>query len=479
MISEQALNSRRQFLATATLSGMAILGCNRESNEPEAPAAAAPRRDIPLRVLLCGTEAWADALKTAWSGIAEQPLQVTVLDAGKIDPGAWQAAVVKALPQSDVTIVPMGLVPAIEAASGLTPLGDDLVGPDGIDASSFFAMLREGSMKFGGRAVSIPLGAVQPALALNLSAFDGKSISPPDNWASFIDLAKKLNEAEGDKSTDAIVAEPLADGAAAKMFLWRASAAEPEIWLFDRESFKPVIDSPTYVEVLETMKQCAAQYRGARLTPGEVWSRIASGKLKMAIGWPAVSANAERIEEVTEYEFAPLPSLATNSDEGLQANAPKSTLVDCDSPVAILSSHCRQSDAAKRFLKWIVDGEGTGMIKNAVTGLTDVRALRSVGSADSSARNPEAAANVENKGGDYATLLTSALSSLRIRTPFQLLEYRRYMQVLDEAVLACLDDKQTASEALSAAATKWQLLTTEIGIKPQTQAWRKAQGLQN
>jgi hypothetical protein len=462
--------------------GATMLGCNRGSDEAKAPAAAAPRRDVPLRVLLCGTAAWSEALKTAWSGIAEQSLQINVLDPSIIEAKAWQASVVKALPSCDVAIVPSGLIPAIEAASGLTPPSNELLGPEGIDSSTLFTMLREGLMKFGGRSVAIPLGAIQPALAIKLSAGEGQAISPPNDWQAYIELAAQLNAGEDADPKEPFVAEPLAGGAAAKMFLWRASAAEPEVWLFERESFKPVIDSPPYVEVLESMKQCTEQYRGARLTVGEVWSRIASGQLKMAIGWPAVSTNAERIEEVAEYEFTAMPRTSKASqpiDEvsGLPIVAPNATLLDVDSPVVILSSHCRQTDSAKRFLKWAVDGEGTGMIKNAVSGLTDVRTSNAGTSSESGSDAPEMASADVLKGGDYSAVLKGALSSLRIRTPLQLLDYRRYEQALDEAVLACLDGKQSASEALSSAAKSWQVLTTEIGTKPQSQAWRKAQGL--
>jgi ABC-type glycerol-3-phosphate transport system substrate-binding protein len=479
MLPEQVLNSRRQFLAIAAASGVATLGCKPAPKEAETTVPSTSRRDVPLRVLLCGTDAWSAAISTAWSGIAEQPLQINVLDPAKINADDWEASVLKALPQSDVAIVPSGLVPAIEAASGLTPPSDDLLGADGIDSSSFFAMLREGLMKFGGRSVGVPLGAAQPALAMKLSAFEGQSVSPPKDWKAFIDLASRLNAESADASTDPVVAEPLAAGAAAKMFLWRASAAEPEVWLFERDSFLPVIDSQPYVDVLETMKQCADQYRGARLTEGEVWSRLASGQLKMAIGWPAVSPNAARIEEVTEYEFSPLPRTANADESALQSVAPMSTLLDFDSPVAILSSHCRQSDAAKRFLKWIIGGEGTSMIKSAVTGLTEVRASGSATSfeADEVATGSESSGDART--GVYSAVLSQNLSTLRIRTPLQLLQYRRYAKALDDAVLACLDGKQTAGEALAAAAEKWKALTTELGLKPQTQAWRKAQGLRS
>ena len=481
-MADRKLNSRRRFLLSAAAGSTLVLGCKPVADEETKPSTPVTRRDVPLRVLLCGNERWADTLKTAWSGIAEQPLQITVLDPRKLDAAEWQSSVIKANSMCDVAIVPSGLIPALDSVSGITPPNEEWLGPEGVDAASMYPMLREGLMKFAGRQLSVPLGAIQPALAAAASAFEGKAMEMPSDWGGYIELAKQLNANKPDDAPESVVAEPLADGAAGKMFLWRASSADPTIWLFDRESFEPVIDGEQYVEALESMKQCVALYGNARLTDGEVWSQMASGRLKLAIAWPAIAANAERIEEITDWEFSSFPPMRGSSqdNDATLSASPVPTLLDIDSPVAILSSHCRQSDSAKGFMKWLVGGEGTGMIKNAVTGLTNVRGSSSSDSARTAARDAdENGSSEESNATQYNAVLASALSSLRIRTPLQLLEYRQYAKALDEAVLRCLDGKQTASEALSSAASDWKNLTNKIGKKEQMRAWRRAQGLRS
>ncbi len=502
IVPNSFLTNRRCFLLSAA-SGAALVGCGKSGETAPAQTTAPElRRDVPLRVLLCFDDRWAEILKTAWSAIADQPLQISVLDSKSIAADQWQSKVIEAMQVCDVAIIPNGLLPAIDDAMSLVPPGDDTRGADSLDgntaaSNTFFPVLREGLMKFGGRVVAVPLGAVQPSLVQRTDG-PASDLETPKDWDAFIALAKKLNESKPNGSSEPVVAEPLADGAAAKMFLWRANSASPPIWLFNRETFAPVIDTEPYVDALETMKRCVELYGEARLTAGEVWSRVATGKLRMAIAWPATHSATERIEEAVDCAFSPLPIALTKGSLTEQWR-PAQTLVDIESPVAILSSQCRQSVAAKRFLNWIVGGEGTSMIRSVVTGLTDLRRSPDLGTSTSASGNDKSKsksssvdADSKQNGGprnsgepgsagmaNYRSVLANSLSSLSIRTPTQLLEYREYNESLDAAVLSCLNGKQSAQAALTDVAKKWGELTSQIGIKQQTKAWRKAQGFRS
>lgn len=476
------LTNRRRFLASAAASSACLIGCGKSGDSaPGQTTAPAIRRDVPLRVLLCGNDRWADILKTAWSAIADQSLEVSVLDAKLIDAAQWQAKVIEAMKACDVAIVTTGLLPALDAVSAFTPTTDEMFASDSAPSTTFFPILREGAMKFGGRTIGVPLGALQPAIVLRTDG-PAADLEFPQTWDAFNAVAEKLNAANA--GTGPVVAEPLAGGAAAQMFLWRANLASPPTWLFDRDSFSPVIDTEPYVQTLEWMEQSVALYRGARLSAGEVWSRVATGKLRMAIAWPATHSATERIEEAVDCAFAPLPVAFSPSTTNEQWR-PVQILLDIESPVAIISSQCRQSIAAKRFLNWMVGGDGTSMIRSVVTGLTDLRRARDVtGTASSADGNAsENGTQVseqtprESGASTYDAVLTKSLSSLSIRTPLQLLEYRKYAESLDAAVLSCLDRKQSAQESLTSAAKTWREITDKIGVKEQFKAWRKAQGL--
>lgn len=476
--------SRRDFLVAATSSAL-LLGCNRAPSQPDPQASTSTvRSDVPLRVLLCGDKRWSEMLTTAWSGVSDQALQITLLDPAVVSVDQWQDKVMAAMKLSDVGIVPTGMLAALDAESALTPPSDDWLSEEGVNVASLFPVIREGLITFGGRTVALPQGAIQPSVVVRTDLSSG-TLTLPVDWESYIRQATELNGSSGDDK-EPVVAEPLAPGDAARMFLWRANVANPPVWLFERETFTSVIDQEPYVETMETLKRCASQYRGARLTAGEVWSRITSGQLKMAIAWPAISSQSERIEEATGCDFGRLPSVGkaterTGSDSPSTASTSgiatvRQTLIDAESPVAVMSSHCRQSESAKRFMTWLIDGEGTSMIRTAVTGLTPMRADSSVASREEE-QNDVGAANSGTQ--DYVSVLSESLSSLNLRPAPRLLHYRKYLAALDTAVQSCLDEKQSSQEALSVAAKTWDALTQEVGAMPQHRAWRRTQGLRN
>ena len=214
------LTNRRSFLLSAA-SSAALVGCGKSGETAPAQTAAPDvRRDVPLRVLLCFDDRWAGILKTAWSAIADQPLQISVLDSKSIATDQWQSKVIEAMRVCDVAIIPNGLLPAIDDAMLLVPPGDDTRGADSLGdaklagnsggANTFFPVLREGLMKFGGRVVAVPLGAVQPSL---VQRTDGPAadLETPKDWDAFIELAKKLEGSKPNGSSEPVVAEPLAD----------------------------------------------------------------------------------------------------------------------------------------------------------------------------------------------------------------------------------------------------------------------------
>lgn len=459
---------RRRFLISSAASGLACaVGCSSQS-QPE--PATTQRSDVPLRVLLCGNRAWADAIKTAWGGVAEQPLVIETIDrhatdgaAGESPTHGFGSRVAEQLRVSDIAIVPCGLLPELAVAKAFTPLGNGFMDEARLGTDAVLPVLRETSMRWAGESIGLPLGSVQPALLIS-GETAAETSEIPRTWEAFIDTAERLQAVA--QGGEAVVAEPLAGGAAAKMFLWRASDAAPAVWLFNRETFEPVLREEVYVETLETMRSCAKLYGDQRLTPGEVWQRIASGQLKLALGWPGNSGDPPRVESLGDALVSPLPRAW--QAEGAPASAgprPVGVMADPDGPVGLLSSRCRQTAAAKRFLIWLAGGEGSQMVREAAPSMTVLRTT--------------AEAAGQAGGSPYDEFLRGELASIQWRPTLRLHRYDRYLAALDEQVLACLDGKLSASAALAAASDAWKTLTAEVGEKLQAQAWRQAQGLRN
>lgn len=459
---------RRRFLISSAATGLAYaVGCSSQSQQ--APQTT-QRSDVPLRVLLCGNAAWADAISTAWGGVSEQPLVIdTVVPTGS---NADEAADSQATAQSfgsqvaekmkvnDLAIVPCGVLPELAVAKAFTPLGNGFMDEANLGSDTLLPVLREAAMRWAGESVGLPLGSVQPALLIS-GDLAAETPELPKTWEAFITTAERLQAAAQD--SEPVVAEPLAGGAAAKMFLWRASDAAPAVWLFNRETFEPVLNDDVYVQTLETMRACARLYGDQRLTPGEVWQRLASGQLKMALGWPGSVGDPPRVESLGDAMVGPLPKEpAAEAESTVTPPRPLGVMADPDAPLALLSSRCRQTAAAKQFLIWLAGGEGSQMVRDAAPSMT---VLRTESQADGA--------------GSYNEFLRTKLASLQLRPTLRLHRYDRYLAALDEQVLACLDGKVSAQEALAATSKAWQSLTAEVGEKLQAQAWRQAQGLRN
>ncbi len=476
-----------------------IGGCRQSDPTEDVPAT---RSDVPLRVTLVGSEAWAEAIRTAWGGVSEQPLDIRVVErtAGSPQSAGLTERTLGALANSDVAIVPCGLTPDLVEAEAIVSLGQDLIEDDALRVDQMLSIPREVLMRWAGAAIGIPLGSVQPALLVagsttvlserkpaaesaRASKNESENAPPaiPQRWSDFLELAAEINSAAPD-GVDRVVAEPLADGGAAKSFLWRANDANPAVWLFSRESFEPVLTDDVYVTVLESMRSAGKLNRQpARLSAGEVWSGVAAGEIDLAVAWPAASGDPPRADPLTDVMVAapPITDVATNdriAAEQVVAGDPLSgsirdkiantmTLPDPDSPLGVIGSRCRQTTVAKRFLVWLAVGEGRQMIRSAGPAMTPLHADNTaVGDSDDSG---------------YDGLISERLASLQPRPTLRLHAFDRYLDALDARILACLDGQQTAAEALAAASLDWRAITDEIGVDRQARAWRRAQGLRN
>jgi len=487
---------RREFLRVSVSGAVTCLAGCKPTTESTTPAT--PRTDVPLRVLVCGSEALANTVSTAWGGIALQPLTIerieprasrTELSGQASGPAAAKDSarvssdfvrqMIDAMERNDVAIVPCGLTADLHETESLMPLAQDVIDDPAMGAELFLPVLSESMMRWAGKYVAFPLGCVQPAmlisatLASTLNAAGASGI--PRSWEEFIRVAESLQQRDGGANGNGKkqwrVAEPLAEGAAAKMFLWRASDADPAVWLFDRETFAPAIATEGYVQTLDWMRRCAAHYAQPRMTAGEVWNGVANGEIDLAIGWPAPTGDPARIEPLGDAEVFAMPrsSLLGNGNSGsTESTAVPAVMPDSDALMGVISYRCRQTAAAKRFLIWLTGGEGSEMVQAIAPQLGVLRA-------STVSDSPQGLAATDA----YHTFLKSRLASLSIRPTLRLHGYDRYLMALDEQVLACLDDKLAPRVAMENVAAAWQEITAQIGPKRQAQAWRFAQGLRH
>jgi hypothetical protein len=289
--------------------------------------------------------------------------------------------------------------------------------------------------RFAGSYVNAPLGSLQPSLI---------TIEPTDeltDWQQYHQWVESLQGA---------AAEPLADGWAGAMFLWRAASEIESGWLFARQDLQPQIDALPYQKVLSQMRDTARLYKPGRLSPQQIWSQLKSGALKGGLGF----AFADEIGDV-DLSFSDPP------DPGLDQLA-----MDPFSPVASLSSQSRQTAASKRFIRWLSGGEGRDSVRREIAGMTVTRTTRTDGASVSA-----------SAGQRYDAWLRRRLQTPVTVPTLQLLAADDYYAALDRQVIRCLQGEIEVVDALATLANEWQAIADRVGMKKQRRVWRQAQGM--
>ncbi len=426
--------SRRDVLiGGAALASALSLGC-RQPVEPTSAPASSRRTDVPLRVVLCGTESDREAIERAWGAVASQPLELTVINVDRADPGGLIDKIVAASAQSDLIVYPVLVVAELSSRELLTPLSDDEFKLAEEQGGPFFPALRNGIARFGGLYVAAPLGARQPAL-MSIEAVDEmRTWSDYDQWV---------------QSLDGAAAEPLADGWAAAMFLWRAASSIEQGWLFGPSDLEPQIDRDPYQNVLAQMQETAGRYKVTRSTPQQIWTALTSGSLRGGLGF---NFGAEMGD--AEISFRDPPSEVLTK-----------ILADPFSPVASLAAQCRQTAASKQFIRWLSGGEGSESVRRQVSGMTVTRA------------SVEEVEGGSHTGEGYELWLSGRLQIPNTLPTLELLAADEYYAALDRQIIRCLEGEQEPASALEEVKNRWQAIGDRVGIPKQQRAWRRVQGM--
>jgi hypothetical protein len=428
-------NRRRLLVGSTALAVGVTTGCRQK---PETSVVAkAERRDVPLRIAMIGSDEDAEAIRRGWSAVTDQPLSIQPIDLNRAETGSLFDVVNDAAKKSDLVMYPLALVAQLTGQEAIVPISKDEFEQIEESAGKLLPSPGNGAARYAGEYFAVPLGAAIPAL---LSA---EQIGDVDSWEDYDRLVAE--------QWGSMAAEPSAPGWAGVMFLRRA--AEIPSWLFRREDLQPVVDTEPYFDALQLMARTYSRYQSKSRTPSQVWDGIQAGELKGGIGFPVGQNNSE----VEVY---------VNNTPGMD-DSPK-LLLDPFALVISLSSNCRQSVVAKRFMRWISGGEASESVRRHVSGMTVVR------------RSPATSVQGDSAGGvknRYDDWLASRLQSPVTLPTLQILNAGEYYHTLDQQVLRCLQGEATAQAALGEVARQWQAITERVGVAKQLRAWRRAQGM--
>ncbi|WP_231617582.1 hypothetical protein [Novipirellula aureliae] len=435
--------NRRDLLSYACIgAATTIVGCKDQPDPIDEVSES--RSDVPIQLVLVGSDDDAETIRRAWMSIDEQPLEIKTISADRVDDRPWIVTLREAALSCDLIIYPMMAVAELIETEAIVPIDDRTFEQMQEEYGSFFSAPRNGAARFGGAYVALPLGASLPAL------LSSRSIPTLGSWGDYDDWVAK--ELAGK------AAEPLAVGWAGAMFLWRAIASIDQGWLFTRDDFTPLVDSEPYVDVLRQMQQTASRYNSISMSPVEVWNALQSGEILAGIGFPGGVGGAwnEEPQATREVAFGDLPCDPKR----------KQMLLDPFSPIASISSHCRQTSASKRLMNWMSGGEGSQLIRREIDRFTPVRS-----------ENASLLVVETQTGTPYEQWLETQLRTPVTAASLQLFAADEYYSVLDQQVVACIAGDASPEQALTVVAERWQAITDRIGKEKQKTAWRRSQGL--
>lgn len=447
MESEYKQPNRRDWLARmAAVSASVTLigGCDRSDPSGDGDASGVVptiRADVPLRILFAGEPAAADAMKLAWSMSMVQPLEIEVLsreDFRELATGNGDAFAAR-MNKVDVAILPQWSIGLAAEADLIVPVGEAAMSDYTTQYGKPFPAVKNGLGAYGGQSWGIPVGAKLFALL----TLDSDEVC--QTWSQYHD---RVVEASG------AAAEPLAPSWAAASYLNRCASQIQRGWLFRRADLTPELTGDDYVAVLEQLAETASQYKQTALDPTAIWKLIRSGELQFAIGYESPIPEDAEVEAQEVFDVQVLdPPGETETD---RVWFPPRT------PVAFLSVGCRQTDASKRLIGWLLGGEQIQSLRRASEQLSlSVRDVKD---------------DVPSVGNAYSNWLAKRLETLQVIPSMTLPGSEQYYDALDAAVLQCIAGDVDAKTALVETSRRWEAITESFGREAQLTAWKRTLG---
>jgi ABC-type glycerol-3-phosphate transport system substrate-binding protein len=444
-----------------------VVGCDRSNQPVDEQTVEVPTSTVPLRVVSAASEGLNRRIEMAWRAVSDQPIEIIATTNGNAQTEEGGTALSDAAPRADVIIFQNQSMGDLQADGALVPLPDVVLQSDAVDTESLLPALVGDLLTWGDQVYAIPLGSVRPAL------WHDAEMDVPDSidWDQYADLVRQTEAGKA--------AEPLADGWAAVSFLWRAVTLTRETWLFDRQTFQPVIDSPPYVLALEQLVEASQSYPSQPMSPDEIWVGLQQGSLRIALAWPEIPGNTDPLQDSgAEQSLAmvPYPSASQVYLDGWNPSDGRTDsilLAPTGLSVGIAAS-CRQTAASRSFLTWLVSREGHGSLRGGTWGLGPNRVQID---SDATPTSNLGLIKTDQERAGFDAYLIQSLSTTAVRPTVRIPNASQYMEELDKRVLAAIAGDLTPQEALTETARAWDAITQRVGRRKQTNAWRQAQGM--
>ena len=470
------------------------LGCSKSKTEDRSQEDAAVEfvAPEPLTLLVVGDEQLGPRIKRQWA--ARQDGVITVVDLAVSD---FLASDFELPGDVDVLIYPPSMLGDLASREVLLEVPRDVWNNDQINKNELLKHFRTLVVRHDNKNLALPLGAPCFSMICNRSLFEAAEVEPPVMWDRMERCLEKLDNALQQAPNEKLepkVDLPLGPGWAAHTFLARAA---PEIALrgrlsvvYDRQTMKPLINLPPFVESLRQLKSIASK-RSLDLDPKQLYQLAAAGESTIAVTWPALGFAEESNQDSAE----------ASDDEELEAN-----------PVAVIASlpgssrwfDSRSETWAKRSQdeQSHTDTIGYGGLIGSVsaTSANDLTAWDFLSwlcskkmSLLTMTQSPEAGpfrashlGDVSRWAGDrisvdvadqFADVVAACHDRPQAIIFPRVIGHQKYFDALDQGVRKCIGAEITPEEAVEEVSKQWEALTEQLGREAQIRSLKQATGL--
>ena len=309
-------------LLVALCSGVGCTPPVKPAAETPAKVAAAPAT---LEVLVVSDPQLAGQVARSWQAEGGGAAKVSELSLED-----WVKSDFAVESKVDVVVFPAELQSEVLAKEPFLELPTNLWNGTEINKAELLSHFRTDLTKYRNKNFVVPLGAPQLLLVYRADVLAALQVEPPTTWSELDSLVARLGEVEELKSDAGgvlprAVGQPAGGNWAAHVALARVAGAISGhgrlSTVVNVETFKPLVDSPPFVEAFGAM----AQWEKTRAKggvekpyadPEAVFRGLAQGDLALGITWPSIHFAGDAGKSFEQLRIARLPAVAKWFDGG-------------------------------------------------------------------------------------------------------------------------------------------------------------------
>jgi len=406
----------------------------------------------------------------------------------------------EALP-ADAVLCPSHLLGVLAERKLLAPVPSNVLQ----DASwgDIFELPRLREAAWQKQIMAVPFGSPVFVCCYRADLLEKLQRRPPRTWAEYQDLAKLLAEKgkleKEEKHPWAGTIEPLAPDWAGLTLLARTAsyAKHPDNYstLFNIDTMEPMIAGPPFVQALEELVAAAklGPSNPLGVDPAAARTAFLRGETGMALTWPTAAqernaAKNEMLEKQNPAKGAPqirigfceLPGSPKVFNAGSRVwddrtdeNDSRVPLLAISGRLGVVSAKSNHVDAAFQLLVWLSDDRMSTQTSAASPFTTLFRKSHLKSPSQWVEKTIPAPVAVQ-----YANATDAAMRHVQWLGALRIPGRAQYLAALNEAVVAAVQGKKPAMDALSQADAQWRKITERLGLEKQKSAYRHSLGLE-